>query len=150
MLVEQFMTKDVVVCSEDMTVEEASKLMIAGNFSVLPVISSSSKQVVGIITESDFIGKEIEVPHALASIKQLFGQNFYFSEVEPIYQAAKSKKLKEVMTVGVKSVTPTTSLTDLVNFMIKNHLKRVPIIESGILVGIITRRDLVRAFSQIE
>ncbi|MCP4911549.1 MAG: CBS domain-containing protein [Oligoflexia bacterium] len=148
MLVEQFMTKDVVVCSEDMTVEEASKLMIAGNFSVLPVIGSNQK-LVGIITESDFIGKEIDVPHALASIKQLFGQNFYFKEVEPIYQAAKTKKLKEIMSTGVKSVSPTTSLTDLVNFMIKNHLKRVPVIESGILVGIITRRDLVRAFAQI-
>lgn len=144
MKVKDFMTSNVVSCTTDQTVEEAAKLMMNNGFSVVPVVEND--QLVGILTESDFVGKEYDVPHALASIKQLFGQVFYFKDVEKIYSDAKSKKLSEIMTKNPTTVSSEHGLTDVVNTMISKGFKRLPVVDDNKLVGIITRKDLLKAF----
>ena len=148
MQVSEFMTKNVKTIKSDCTVEEAAKIMADGGFSVLPVVDNEDK-LVGIMTESDFAGKEVRIPHALGSIKQLFGQNFYFGDVEEIYKKAKTKKVSEVMSKNVKTVTLNSSLTDVIDFMINKNLKRLPVVDGNKLVGIITRKDLLKAFNKI-
>jgi len=143
--VQDFMTRDVVTCSSEQSVEEAAKVMSQNRFSAIPVIDADNN-LVGIITESDFVGRKLEVPHALASIKQLFGQAFYFQDVEKIYSDTKKKKLSSVMTSRVHSITPEASLNDIVNFMISKGLKRIPVTVDRKIVGIITRKDLLKAF----
>jgi CBS domain-containing protein len=149
MIASDFMTKKVVTCNVDQTVDEAAKIMIQNGFSVMPVVDSSGV-LVGIVTESDFVGKEVKIPHALASIKQLFGQIFYFRDIESIYAQAKKMKLSEVMSRKPVTVTPSTSLTDIVNLLISKNLKRLPVVENQKLVGIITRKDLLRAFNKTQ
>ena len=146
MQVENFMTKNPITISKDKTVKDAAEIMVEKGISVLPVTDDSGA-LVGVLTESDFIGKEVQVPHALASIKQLFKQSFYFRDVEELYQQAKGKKIEEVMTKNVKTLEIGTSLNTLVDFMMKNNLKRVPILEDNKLVGIITRKDMIKAFT---
>jgi CBS domain-containing protein len=122
--------------------------MLANGFSVVPIVDSR-QHLVGIVTESDFVGKELKIPHALASIKRLFGQDFYIQDIEPIYQKAKSKKLSEVMSKNLVVVKPEDTLTDVVNIMIEKKLKRLPVVKDDKLVGIITRKDLIRAFAKV-
>jgi CBS domain-containing protein len=145
MKVSDFMTKDVVTCTVDQTVEVAAKLMAEKGFSVMPIVDEEAN-LVGIITESDFVGRELNVPHALASIKQLFGQTFYFQDVEKIYSETKGKKLSSIMTSKIHSIAPEASLNDVINFMISKKLKRLPVVEGKKIVGIITRKDLLKAF----
>lgn len=144
----EFMTKDVFTCKLEDNVEDAAKSMIERGISVIPIVDESN-HLTGIVTESDFIGKEVSIPHALASIKQLFGQMFYFGDVETIYLQAKGRKLKEIMTRKVTTITPGESLSDVVKLMISKNLKRLPVVEDGNLVGIVTRRDIIKAFSLI-
>ncbi|PIK14791.1 CBS domain-containing protein [Halobacteriovorax sp. JY17] len=148
MNVSEFMTKDVISCTEDNTVEEAAKIMCEKGFSVMPVVDSSG-DLVGILTESDFIGRDANIPHALASIKTLFGQNFYFSDVEDIYKKSKQKKLSEIMTTNVKTVKAEQTLSDVVSLMSHNHLKRIPVLDGKKLVGMITRKDLLKAYNKL-
>ena len=145
MIVNEIMTRDVITGEENQTVEQAAKIMASKNISSLPV-TNNQKELVGILTESDFVGKEKKIPHALASIKQLFGQLFYFEDVEEIYKKAKKRKLSEVMTKSPTTVTPTSTLTDVVNIMISKGFKRLPVIENKKLVGIVARRDILKAF----
>jgi len=149
MNVSEFMTRDVITCNENQTLADASKLMSEKGFSVMPIVDGSQK-LVGMVTESDFVGKETNVPHALVSIKRLFGQDFHFGDVEEIYAKAKTKKLSEVMSKNLKTVTPTTSLSNVINLMITKNLKRLPVVDGEKLVGIITRKNLLKAFNQIE
>ena len=145
MKVSEFMSKNVVSCFEDQTVEEAAKIMSEKEFSALPIKSREGK-LVGIITESDFVGKSANIPRALASIKSLFGHNLYFGEVEPIYKEAKQKKLSEVMSTKLVTLNNDSSLTEVVKLMNDKEVKRVPIVNGDELVGIVTRKDLLKAF----
>lgn len=150
MQVSEFMTTDVISCNEDSTVEEVAKHMCEKGFSVMPVVNAGG-EIVGILTESDFVGRDADIPHALASIKMLFGQNFYFSDIENIYKESKTKKLSEVMSTNVKTVRPDQTLSDVVSLMSHSGLKRIPVVdESKKLVGMVTRKDLLRAYSNLK
>ena len=50
----------------------------------------------------------------------------------------------EIMTRGVISVTPDTDLEDVNHILVHERIKRVPVLEQGRLVGIVSRADLVR------
>ena len=145
MKVNEFMTKDVISCHENNTVEEAAKIMVKEGFSVIPVIDDD-RNLVGILTESDFVGTKANIPHALVTIKQLFGQVFNLSDIESIYHNAKRKSLSEVMTKRPVTVASNSSLTSLIDTMITKNLKRIPIVSKNELVGIVTRKDLLKAF----
>lgn len=145
----EFMTATVVSCNQNQTVEEAATLMAKHGFSVLPIVDDSGA-LVGIITESDFVSKVQNIPHALVSLKQLFGQSFHHTDVEDIYKQSKNKRLGDVMTKDPKTVSASSSLDDVVDFMSSKDLKRVPVLDDGKLVGIITRKNLIKAFNQIK
>lgn len=149
MKVSEFMTKNVIFLNPTQTVEEAAQIMLKEEISVLPIVDDKS-HLVGIITESDFVGKEANIPHALASIKRLLGQVFYFDDIETLFLKAKTMPVEQVMTKSPRTVTPDYSLTDVVNLMIRHNLKRIPVIEDEKLVGIITRKDIMRAFTLVK
>jgi len=147
-IVADFMTKNVISCHQDQTVEEAAKVMIEHNFSCLPVVDDQHRPI-GIITETDFVGREVSIPHALASVKALFKQNFYFGNVEEIYKKSMKKKIKTIMTHKLYTVPSTVSLSEAVKYLIRHELKRSPVVDNGKLVGIITRKDMIRAFDKV-
>ncbi|MFZ8932291.1 MAG: CBS domain-containing protein [Bacteriovoracaceae bacterium] len=149
MKVIDIMTKDPVTCNEKQTVSDAAKLMAEEGFSVMLIVNDDGA-LVGIVTESDFVGKEIEIPHALASLKRVLGENHYHGDIEEIYHNAKNRSLSEVMTEQPVFVGPQESLNDVVNKMNAKKLKRLPVVEDGKLVGIVTRKDLIKAFNKID
>ncbi|MGE4518112.1 MAG: CBS domain-containing protein [Desulfobacteraceae bacterium] len=149
MKISEFMTTDVISCSADKKLKEAAQIMIEKGLSVLPVVDSDNK-LIGIITESDFVGKEVEVPHAMATVKMLFGQAHYHGNIEEVYKKAKDQPLEKVMTRHPVTISPDESLTGLVELMSSRDLKRVPVVKDKKLVGIVTRKDLIKAFSMVE
>ncbi len=144
----EFMTKNVITCNQDQTVSEAARVMSENGFSVLPIVDNSSA-LVGIVTESDFVGKDVNVPHALVSLKRVLGENHHQGNIEEIYSRAKTRKLSEVMSKSPSTVESESSLSSIVDLMKTKNLKRLPVLEGGKLVGIITRKDLIKAFNKI-
>lgn len=149
MNVSEFMTKEVVFLTTEQTVEDAAKLMIEKNVSALPIIDSSGR-LIGIITESDFIGRKADIPHAVASIRRLLGQIYYHSDVEEIYLKSKYRPVTEIMTRNPRSIEMDCSLSHAVDIMGQKHFKRLPVTSGGKLVGMITRHDIVRAFMNLK
>ena len=147
MLVKEIMTTDLHTLTSDNTVKEAANLMLDKNISIIPVIDSDNK-LLGVVTQSDFIGKKVEVPHAIMGIKQIFGETFHSKNVEDVFAAVRDKKLGDVMTTNLKTVTPEETLNHVLNVLINNNLKRIPVVEGDQLVGVITRRDIMKAFAK--
>lgn len=145
MNVSDIMSSPVFSIKQDATVEDAAKLMCDKNVSALPVVDGDNK-VVGILTESDFVGKDANIPHALASIKQLFGSVHNFTDVERIYKDTKTKTVDKVMSKNVKTIESSADINSLVSLMANSERKRVPVVEGGVLKGMVTRKDLVKAF----
>ena len=52
------------------------------------------------------------------------------------------------MTKNPRTITEDDSLTSVVNLMIEKNLKRVPVVNGTKLVGIITRKDLMKGFAK--
>ena len=58
--------------------------------------------------------------------------------------------VKDVMTTDLVLVSPTDSATHVARLMIEKRINRIPVVEDGKLVGIVTRGDLIRAAAICE
>jgi len=145
----EFMTKNVYTCNENQTVEDAATLMGEHGISVVPIVDDQGK-LTGIITESDFISRNKNIPHAMASLRLLFGKSFHSTDVEQVYKESKEKKLSEVMTKDPKTVSQDATLDEVVTFMSEKNLKRLPVLENEKVVGIITRHNIINAFNKLK
>ena len=136
------MTQKVILVGPEDTILRAIRLMLQNKVSGLPVVEASG-QLVGIVTEGDFLRRaETGTAHRhLRWIDFLRGLGPLAAE----YAEANGRKVHEVMTSPVHSVTEDTSLEDIVSLMEEYHIKRVPVLREQTVVGIISRANIVRA-----
>jgi CBS domain-containing protein len=118
-LVRDIMTKDLLTISEKDNALKAAQLMSEKGVSSLIVLSGD--QPIGIITERDFIKK--------ICLKEL---------------KLSTVKVGDMMSKIRTSASPDTSIDVAVQRMVNNRIRRLPIIENGKLVGIITVTDLAK------
>jgi CBS domain-containing protein len=136
------MTSFVVTVRPDATIEFAAQLMLQYRISGLPVTDGDGV-VLGIVTESDLLRRAetgTEKHHA-RWVSLLIGPGRLAQE----YVHSHARKVSEVMTERVFSVVPGTPLADLVVLMETKHVKRVPVVDQGRLVGIVSRADVMGA-----
>ena len=136
------MQRDLITVTPDTALDDAVHLMVTHRISGLPVVDASGA-VVGILTEGDLLRRselrtEATVP---AWIGWLTGQGRAARE----YVREHARKVGELMTVPVITVTAQTELGEVVALMESRRVKRVPVLQQGRLVGILTRSDLMRA-----
>ena len=135
------MTRDVITVGREASVANAIRLMLDNNISGLPV--SDNGKVVGILTEGDLLrrsetGTEGQRPRWL---EILMGPGRMAGE----YVRTHGRKVEAIMTTDLISVARDTPLDEVVGLMERRRIKRVPVIEGGVLVGVVSRLDLLRA-----
>lgn len=116
------MSKNVATISPDETVISAAKMMSEKRISCLAVMEN--EQMAGMLTETDMLRKVARN-----------GKHFY------------QTKLEQIMSYPVKSIFPDMSVLEASEIMSEMRIKRLPILEQGKLVGIVTQTDLVRALT---
>lgn len=119
MLVKEAMKKDVKTIRPSDTIKDAAVLMNENRIGSLVVVSGTGT-VTGIVTERDIL---IDVVAA--------GKN------------AEDIKVEDIMTKELITISPDKSLEDAADVMTKNKIKKLPVMEGGRLVGIITATDLI-------
>ncbi|WP_461204622.1 CBS domain-containing protein [Clostridium sp. DL1XJH146] len=117
MQVKDVMTKNVSTINPDDTVENAAALMKEYDVGSIPVCRG--EQVVGIITDRDV---------ALRSAAN--GEN------------ASNQVVKDIMSSNPATGDPTMDTNDAARIMSERQVRRLPIVENGNLVGIISLGDL--------
>ena len=118
-LVRDIMTKNVVTIAEDKTALDAAKLMAQKGISSLIVVKNGNPE--GIITERDFI-------------KKICAKELQVSEIKIINIMSKIQTIAE----------PDTPIEVAVQRMVNRKIRRLPIVQEGRVVGIITVTDLAR------
>jgi CBS domain-containing protein len=124
------------------TIADAAGLMLQHRISGLPVVDEKG-QLLGIVTEGDLLRRAetgTERRHK-PWLELLLGPGRLAEE----YVDAHAQFVSEVMTRDVVSVTPQSPLPEVVRLMERRNVKRLPVLEAGKLVGIISRANLVRA-----
>src|SRR5690348_7791898 len=136
------MTSPVVTVKPDAAIEYAAQLMLRHRVSGLPVTAGDGS-LLGIITEGDLLRRAetgTEKRHA-RWVSLLIGPGRLAQE----YVHAHGRKVGDVMTEHVITVTPETPICDLVGLMETKHVKRLPVVDQGRLVGIVSRADVMAA-----
>jgi CBS domain-containing protein len=142
MKAEDVMTRDVVSIDPDATVLQAARLMLQHHISGLPVIDRSGN-LVGVLSEGDFLRRRETSTERRRSrwLEFLMGPGRMAAE----YSHSHGSKVSEVMTSDVQTVDVATPLEDIVEAMERRRIKRVPVLCGGLVVGIITRSNLMHA-----
>jgi CBS domain-containing protein len=120
--------------------------MLQNKISGLPVVDGSGN-LVGMVTEGDFLRRtEIGTQRRRSRwIEYLLGPGRLADE----YTRSSGRSVNDVMTRDVHTANLDASLEDIVRIMEQRHVKRVPVVEGGKVVGMITRANLLHALAGI-
>jgi CBS domain-containing protein len=144
MLVADLMTKNLITVLPETSLADAARIMIARHLSGLLVLGDTGS-LLGVITEGDLlrraeIGTADEHPNWLKSFLMP-------GSLAADYVKTHGRHVSEVMTSDPVCVTPQTALNTAAGIMGKRHIKRLPVVENGLPVGVISRSDLLRALA---
>ncbi len=144
MNVADVMTRKVITVKPETTIAEAARRMLQHRISGLPVVDEGA--VVGVVTEGDLL-RRIEAGTERRHSRWL---EFLITpgRLAEDYARANARKVGEVMSAEIVSVAPQDSLSEVVRLMERHHVKRLPVIEEGRLIGIVSRADLLQALLQ--
>ena len=143
LFVRQIMMTSVITVDEDCSLEEAARIMLGHNIGGLPVVDSQGN-LRGIVTESDFVAKEKGIPFSIYRFPQMFGEWMPQEHVDRMYQAARRRSVREIMSKDVITVTESDTIETVLDKMLKGGLHRLPVVRARKPVGIVTRHDLLR------
>jgi CBS domain-containing protein len=122
--VRDIMTTDLLSVTPETEIMRAVHLLVTEDVSGLPVIDQQG-MLLGILTERDCIEVALHAG--------------YFDEM--------GGSVEQYMTTPVESVNPDSTLMDLAELFAHSPFRRCPVVEEGKLVGLICRRDILRALS---
>jgi len=137
MRIRDLMTTDVIDVGPDTSLKEAARRMLGAGVSGLPVTDSG--QLVGIITEADFVATEAE-----RGAKKRAGLLRLFVRENGI--PSSERTVADVMTRDVQTVSPDSDHVEAARMMELNRVKRLPVVADGKVIGLISRSDMLRAF----
>lgn len=117
MLIREIMSRSIVTVKPEITLKEAAKVMSEAHIGSLVVYSD--EKIIGILTSSDIL-------------KAIAG------EKDPSMTFAADVMSKNVQTIG-----PDKDIKDAVDVMMKHRIKKLPVVNDGKLVGLVTTSDIV-------
>jgi len=130
MLATDVMSRNVVSVRPNMPTRAAAALLVVHGFTSAPVVTAEGV-LRGIVTEADLMrGQPLPDPE--------------HTDTTPDTTAG------EVMTPDPRTMRPIDDLSDVVAVMLADRIRSVPIVEDGRLVGIISRRDILRCVARRE
>jgi CBS domain-containing protein len=143
-LVRDYMTREVLTVNPDTSVPEIVRLLSGQAVSGLPVVDG--RRVVGIVSEGDLMMREkpLHMPAAISFLGEVLVLESR-KKIDDEFRRHFGATASDIMTREVISVGPDTALSAAAKLMVDKDVKRLPVVEDGQLVGILTRKDLVRA-----
>lgn len=136
------MTRNVITASPDTRVADIARLLAERHVSGVPVVDGG--KVVGIVSEGDLVRRsEIGTDRHGGS----WWLRLFRTETPIDFVRAHGQKARDIMTARVVSVGEDTPVNEIADIFESKHIKRVPVISGGKLVGIVSRANLVRAIA---
>lgn len=136
------MSTPVITVTPNTSVKQAAVLLYSHGFTALPVVDGDDC-LIGIITEADLVRdrfpRDARYRHAYT--------NYVAGAIDDSL-ATTTPTVAAVMTAPVTAMNADADVVDVVSEMLDTSVRSMPIVDGGGLVGILTRRDLVRALAR--
>jgi CBS domain-containing protein len=138
------MVSNVITVGVNASIGEVAAILLNNHVSAAPVVDEKG-ELVGIVSEGDLIRRpEIGTAKRHSWWLELIS-NKWASATE--YIKSHSRKVADVMTRDVITAKPDTPLGDIAAMLERNRIKRVPIVEGGKLVGLVSRGNILQALA---
>jgi CBS domain-containing protein len=144
MQAKDIMTGKVITITEDASVSDVANLLLDNGISALPVVDATGK-LLGIVSEGDLMHRS----EAGTGRRRSWWLSLFTDANASAAQFVKehSRRVSDIMTRNVITAAPDTPVAEIAELLESNRIKRVPIVEDGKLVGIVSRANLVRALT---
>jgi CBS domain-containing protein len=144
--VRDYMTRDVVTVPADASLRDVALLLVEHRISGLPVVEDG--RVVGVVSESDLLTKA----HGADGVEgrpfgRLLGESRATQDQVAKIEATSAR---DAMTSPPLTIGPERPVVEAAASMNRNGVNRLPVVDDGRLVGIISRGDLARAFTRSD
>jgi CBS domain-containing protein len=144
MQAQDIMTRRVVTVEEGTAIDAVARLMVEHRISAVPVVDAGGA-VVGIVSEGDLV-RRLEGDDRS-------GRSWWLELLESSAERADrfvrdhGRRAADAMSRDVVACAGTTPIAEIAHLLETHGIKRVPVIDDGQLVGIVSRADLLRAFA---
>jgi CBS domain-containing protein len=140
------MVSNVITVGSDATVPEIAELLLRHRIRAVPVVGANG-EILGIVSEGDLINRpETQTSHRKSWWLEALASNKILATD---YVKSHSRKAADVMTCDVISAAPDTSVAEVAALLEKNRIKRVPIVQNGKIVGIVSRANLLQGLASL-
>lgn len=141
MKVSDVMTEKVFTVDSDTPLKIVATRMLEYGVSGMPVVDGD--RVLGVISETDVLFKERTAPDRKGLVDWLV----HYAEDPPLAKL-EARTAGQAMTTPAVTIAPGRSVADAAERMLELSIDRLPVVDGDSLVGIVTRTDLVRAFTR--
>jgi CBS-domain-containing membrane protein len=140
------MVPNVITVGANATVGEAADILLSNHISGAPVVGASG-ELVGIVSEGDLIRR----PETGTTKRPSWWLALLASERSTAidYIKSHSRKVADVMTRDVITAKPDTALGEIAAILERNRVKRLPIVDGGKLVGLVSRAHILQALASV-
>lgn len=147
MLARDVMTTPVLAVKPDTDVKDIAALLLECRISAVPVVDEGGR-VCGIVSEGDLINRaDTGTRHRRSWWLEMFNGP---EDQSRDYLRAHGQRAEDVMSREVVTITEDTPLPEIAALLEKHHVKRVPVLRDGSLVGIVSRANLLQGFALSE
>jgi CBS domain-containing protein len=136
------MTRDLISVGPDASLKEAARRMVEAGVSGLPVTDSFG-HLVGIVSEADFVATEA----GRRRERRAGLLRFLFRDTE---MPTGERLVRDVMSTELITLGPDADHTEAARVMQRERIKRIPVVEDGRLVGLVSRSDIIRVFARSD
>lgn len=123
----QIMTRSVVTLRENMEIHKAINVLVSRKISGAPVVDATGK-LCGVLSGKD-------------CLRVLASDSFHEDH---------GGVVSEYMTAAVESITTDTDLYRIAHKFLNNHYRRLPVLENGHLVGLVSRGDALKGIQRMQ
>jgi CBS domain-containing protein len=121
-----YMTRDVITVTPDMDLRRAASVLLNGSISGAPVIDANGR-IAGILAEKD-------------CFRVVFEASYHNEPCGPV---------SEYMSKSVETIDADSSIIEVLERFLRSRYRRFPVVTAGRLVGVISRRDALRALADM-
>jgi CBS domain-containing protein len=139
-----------ITVSAEAGVSEAARLLRENKISGLPVLDG--EKLVGIVSESDLLrllsveDKEeggLWLPSPFEVFEIPFRDLVKWEQMQASLKDVTTKRVSDVMSRNLHEIGPDDSVEEAASIMTRHRINRLPVVEDGRLVGIVTRGDII-------
>src|SRR5271165_3854783 len=147
MLAQDVMTSEVVSVPPDMPVATIAKVLFEKRISAVPVVTGDGEPI-GMVSEGDLIPRNEQERLSRGDwwLAVLSGSRALTNTSKDGPQASE-RTARDIMSAPLVSVAENTEVDEIARLLTGHHIKRVPVLRDGRLVGIVSRADLVHVIA---